>query len=369
MFKTDPLSVIKIISGGQTGADIGALRGAVDAGIPTGGNAPKGWLTEKGPQQRLLESFGLVECELGGGSDADAYRQRTTENVLEADVTIIIGRDSPGSHLTKEAAIRAGRPWTWLPFNPTWNKEFRDREARLHANTLASCIAKWGGSVINVAGNRESKSPGVEKFAREVIRLTISDIQRRVEQGTWRSFVEQGERERHTTTASQGTQRPEIPEGTTMKDIEIKASVTPTDIPVDIAEVAEVMWGKKIQVHDEEVAGCQEVWSEEDDDGNVIDGLFVTGDKLTDEQLDFLDECDAGDRKCYTVAMLAVHSVIGDTLSAIEYIEYWCSKEPVPNEVKIRSKIQKEIDAAWAWYNARKITDGDVIFLKQSREG
>lgn len=364
LFKTDPLSVIKIISGGQTGADVGALRGAKDAGIPTGGNAPKGWLTEKGPQQKLHESFGLVECALGGGSDADAYRQRTIENVLEADVTVIIGRDSPGSHLTKTAAVRAERPWTWLPFNLSWDKEARDREANLHANTLASFIARRGGPVINVAGNRESVTPGIERFVREVIKLTISDIRRRVEQGTWRSFVEQGERERHTT---QGTQRPEIPEGTTMKDIEITASVYPDTIEPDLAEIAKFLWGKEIQVHDEEVAGCQEVWAKENDDGDLIEGLFVTGDKLTDEQLDLLDECDAGDRKCYTVHIVATHKVSRHVLDKCEYTVDWHNGEPDPDESRIQPSLQKKLDAAWAWYNARKITEGDVLLLKQTR--
>ena len=53
----------KIISGGQTGADMGALLAARELGIPTGGVAPKGWLTENGPQEELLRNFGLIECE------------------------------------------------------------------------------------------------------------------------------------------------------------------------------------------------------------------------------------------------------------------------------------------------------------------
>ena len=34
----------KVITGGQTGADQGALRAARAAGIPAGGWAPLGWL-------------------------------------------------------------------------------------------------------------------------------------------------------------------------------------------------------------------------------------------------------------------------------------------------------------------------------------
>ena len=38
----------KIISGGQTGADLAALDVAVKLGIPHGGWIPKGRITEKG---------------------------------------------------------------------------------------------------------------------------------------------------------------------------------------------------------------------------------------------------------------------------------------------------------------------------------
>ena len=60
----------KIISGGQTGVDAAALRAAKAVGIPTGGTAPKGWLTEDGPAPWLAE-YGLVE------SDSPFYPPRT----------------------------------------------------------------------------------------------------------------------------------------------------------------------------------------------------------------------------------------------------------------------------------------------------
>ena len=52
---------MKIISGGQTGADLGGLEGARDAGIETGGWAPAGYRTEIGDQEELLKGFGLKE--------------------------------------------------------------------------------------------------------------------------------------------------------------------------------------------------------------------------------------------------------------------------------------------------------------------
>ena len=41
-----------VISGGQTGADQAGLRAAQACGIPTGDQAPRGWLTEAGPAPR-----------------------------------------------------------------------------------------------------------------------------------------------------------------------------------------------------------------------------------------------------------------------------------------------------------------------------
>ena len=63
----------KIISGGQTGADIGGLIGAKRAGIKTGGTAPRGYKTEKGPQIQSLKYLGLVE------HPSEHYRHRTQQ--------------------------------------------------------------------------------------------------------------------------------------------------------------------------------------------------------------------------------------------------------------------------------------------------
>ena len=62
--------MLKIISGGQAGADQGGLLGARDAGLPTGSTAPKGWRTEDDPAPWLVD-FGLVE------SKSPSYAART----------------------------------------------------------------------------------------------------------------------------------------------------------------------------------------------------------------------------------------------------------------------------------------------------
>ena len=93
--------------GGQTGADQGGLLAARELGIPTNGTAPRDWLTEDGPREALLRSFGLKECRERG------YPARTKANVLNADGTLIVGpHRTGGSALTgnrspRPAAARA----------------------------------------------------------------------------------------------------------------------------------------------------------------------------------------------------------------------------------------------------------------------
>lgn len=79
--------VIKVISGGQTGADQAGLAAAKKFGIPTGGFAPKGYQTSEGKNRTLLQKvYDLVESKGG-------YKQRTWENAKLADGTIRLAVD------------------------------------------------------------------------------------------------------------------------------------------------------------------------------------------------------------------------------------------------------------------------------------
>ncbi|MBR5549307.1 MAG: hypothetical protein IKU71_06215 [Kiritimatiellae bacterium] len=52
---------VKIVSGGQTGVDRGALQAAMDLGLDWGGWAPKGWRAENGTIPPLWRCNGLAE--------------------------------------------------------------------------------------------------------------------------------------------------------------------------------------------------------------------------------------------------------------------------------------------------------------------
>src|SRR5690349_5441806 len=103
----------KIISGGQTGADMGGLLAARELGIETGGTAPRGWLTENGPQERLLRNFGLLECEESG------FPARTRRNVANSTRTLLVGPFiGGGSGLTYDVIGELNKPLFVLAFKP-----------------------------------------------------------------------------------------------------------------------------------------------------------------------------------------------------------------------------------------------------------
>jgi len=97
---------MKIISGGQTGADLAGLQVGRELGYETGGWAPKNWKTSEGSKKVLLESYNLVESEYG-------YRGRTRDNVRDSDVTmrLAVNFSSPGEECTMLAISTYEKFW------------------------------------------------------------------------------------------------------------------------------------------------------------------------------------------------------------------------------------------------------------------
>ncbi len=142
--RSRPLS--KIISGGQTGADRAALDFAMQYGIPHGGWIPKGRRTETGA---LPKKYKLQEMPTA------SYPERTAQNVLDADGTLIVshGALAGGSALTRRLAERHGRPWLHVDLK----KMPQDEAAVLVLEWLNENAIK----VLNVAGPRASEDPEI----------------------------------------------------------------------------------------------------------------------------------------------------------------------------------------------------------------
>lgn len=144
----------RVISGAQTGADQAGLEAAVVLGYPTGGMMPRGWKTEAGPRPDLGARFGLTESGFTG------YEHRTRFNVHHSDGTVIciVGALDGGSALTKSMADALQRP-TLVCYVPPSTAPL---EIITHAiNDIRGWVLFHQVHQLNVAGNRESKSPGV----------------------------------------------------------------------------------------------------------------------------------------------------------------------------------------------------------------
>jgi hypothetical protein len=151
-----PPSALTLVSGGQTGVDRAALDVAMGWGIPCGGWCPAGRRAEDGP---IDPRYPLRETP-----SADPA-QRTEWNVRDSDGTLLLGSaaDSPGTRLTQDVARRFGRPVY---------------AARLDDAADADAFRGWLSihkiRALNVAGPRESESPGAYAAACAWLRAVLS---------------------------------------------------------------------------------------------------------------------------------------------------------------------------------------------------
>ena len=154
----------KIISGGQTGADIAGLRAAKLGHLETGGTAPKGYRTLNGPNLELRDIYGLVE------HFSASYPPRTGVNVKDSDGTIRFASNfnSPGERCTFNAIERHGKISIDVNVNNPQSPE-----------TIAKWVEDNSIATLNVAGNSEQTSPGIEAFVMDfmlkVIRILRGD--------------------------------------------------------------------------------------------------------------------------------------------------------------------------------------------------
>ena len=149
------MTVGKLMSGGQTGVDRAALDFALLAGLPYGGWCPRGgWAEDLPTPPGLLQPYPrLVETP-----DADPA-QRTRWNVRDADATLLVLPSprapglpgSPGTELTRRACIDLHRPVAAIAIG--------DPDPWGAVNDLVASLPD--GYALNVAGPRESESPGI----------------------------------------------------------------------------------------------------------------------------------------------------------------------------------------------------------------
>ena len=151
---------MKLISGGQTGADRAALDVAMELGLDHGGWVPKGRAAEDGP---LPGRYRVRE------TPSEDRAERTERNVADSDATLLIshGPLTGGSELTRRFAAALGKPVLHVELG------------KLGAAEAAERIARWLGALgcrtLNVAGPRASEEAGIHAAAGAVLRHAISE--------------------------------------------------------------------------------------------------------------------------------------------------------------------------------------------------
>ncbi|MBN1150728.1 putative molybdenum carrier protein [candidate division WOR-3 bacterium] len=150
---------ISICSGGQTGVDRAALDAADELGLPFGGYCPFGRRSEDG---KIPEKYKMIE------TPSAHYWERTRMNVIESDATLIVinERNGRGTDLTVKYAKKYKKPC----------KIFKTVDAQI--KEAVKWLQRTNPSILNIAGPRESNSPGIyfeaKKFVRTVLEIYLS---------------------------------------------------------------------------------------------------------------------------------------------------------------------------------------------------
>lgn len=154
----------KIISGGQNGADIAALRVAKKEGFETGGLMPFGFKTLDGPKPEYKEEFGMQVHQ------SSSYVPRTRSNVWKSDATLRFAFDfeSRGEVCTMKAIQDYDKPYLDVDLNDP-----------PHCSDIADWIERLNIEVLNVAGNSEKTAPGTENMVEQILETVLRRLKNR----------------------------------------------------------------------------------------------------------------------------------------------------------------------------------------------
>lgn len=136
------MTLQKIISGGQTGVDRGALDACLELNFPCGGWCTAGRTAEDGP---IAQMYPLIELQ------SPYYDDRTRRNIVESDATLVIsqGKLSGGTLLTAKYAKQIGKPVFIFELSPFFIDDTFEN--------LLDFLEAYHVQTLNVAGPRASQ--------------------------------------------------------------------------------------------------------------------------------------------------------------------------------------------------------------------
>jgi len=151
--------IYKIISGGQNGADIAGVDAAIACNTPYSGTIPKGRRAEI---QSIPTSY-IYFIE----SDKSYYAIRTHKNVENSNGTVIFfdTKLTGGSKMTAEYAATIGKPYCCI--------DITSAPINVHCITLSRFCVANDIHILNVAGSRETKVPGIYDVVYEIISTVL----------------------------------------------------------------------------------------------------------------------------------------------------------------------------------------------------
>jgi hypothetical protein len=157
------MTLRRIVSGGQTGVDRGALDAALAVGFECGGWVPGDRMAEDGV---IPNRYPMMVLPNGN------YRQRTRLNVVDSDGTVIIYSEllEGGTRLTRNLCALLNRPYILI-----------DAREMPDPNRAAAAVLKFiersRVQTLNVAGPRASGWPAGHVFSFAVLREVIEQSQ------------------------------------------------------------------------------------------------------------------------------------------------------------------------------------------------
>lgn len=178
--------LIKIISGGQTGADMGALEAAEALGIETGGTATQDFWTTEGKCPELGTRFHLKELTVEKKSQfsiSAMYIKRSMLNVDNSDGTIAF-RLYSSSGTDKTIGYCLTKKWQIVTNFKTFGKtkykpllvieDLSDQKKDFNVQKIRSFIFDNNIKILNVCGHREDVKTGFKSFKITVKNILVS---------------------------------------------------------------------------------------------------------------------------------------------------------------------------------------------------
>jgi hypothetical protein len=153
------MRVIKIVSGGQTGVDRAALDAALEIGTQCGGWCPEGRLAEDGA---IPPRYPLAELKDSG------YKERTLQNVIDSDGTVIIFFDIPTGGTEQTLRFCRDRKKPYLLIEATKLPPERAAEQML------AFVAGHSIATLNIAGPRASEKESAYGYAYQAVMRFLS---------------------------------------------------------------------------------------------------------------------------------------------------------------------------------------------------